>query len=261
MRNYFVAAGLNSIGILTGGGWGRAIAHWIVTGSPDIDVTGGEHRPPAPLPGHAALPGHAHGREPGHGLRVPLPGALDAHGSRACKRSPLHERLAAQGAWFKDVSGLGGRGLVRRRRRGARRARRSRGAGPTSGSTGPPSTGPCARASGCSTCRSWRSSRSTGPDAGALLDRLCANARRRRAGADHLHPVAQRAAARIEADVTVTKRAEGDFLVVASDTAHRHVLTWLRRHAGDARVSITDVTSGLAQLTVQGPRSREVLRR
>ena len=39
LKNYFVAAGLNSIGILTGGGIGRVIAHWIVDGRPDIDVT------------------------------------------------------------------------------------------------------------------------------------------------------------------------------------------------------------------------------
>ena len=40
LRNYFVAAGLNSIGILTGGGLGRVLAHWIVDGRPDVDVTG-----------------------------------------------------------------------------------------------------------------------------------------------------------------------------------------------------------------------------
>ena len=34
LRNYFVAAGLNSIGILTGGGIGRMIAQWIVDGQP-----------------------------------------------------------------------------------------------------------------------------------------------------------------------------------------------------------------------------------
>ncbi|MFM7597114.1 MAG: FAD-dependent oxidoreductase, partial [Actinomycetota bacterium] len=37
---YFVAAGLNSIGILTGGGIGKAVATWIVDGLPDVDVTG-----------------------------------------------------------------------------------------------------------------------------------------------------------------------------------------------------------------------------
>src|SRR5579863_1157088 len=40
LKNYFVAAGLNSIGILTGGGLGRVLAHWILTGRPDVDVTG-----------------------------------------------------------------------------------------------------------------------------------------------------------------------------------------------------------------------------
>src|SRR6185436_11324838 len=32
LKNYFVAAGLNSIGILTGGGLGRVMANWILTG-------------------------------------------------------------------------------------------------------------------------------------------------------------------------------------------------------------------------------------
>ncbi|HEX6835779.1 MAG TPA: FAD-binding oxidoreductase, partial [Polyangia bacterium] len=40
LKNFFVAAGLNSIGILTGGGMGRVLAHWILTGRPDVDVTG-----------------------------------------------------------------------------------------------------------------------------------------------------------------------------------------------------------------------------
>merc|ERR1719413_252305 len=40
LQNYFVAAGLNSVGILTGGGVGRLVANWIVNGKPDMDVTG-----------------------------------------------------------------------------------------------------------------------------------------------------------------------------------------------------------------------------
>ena len=34
LKNYFVAAGMNSVGILTGGGMGRLLAHWILTGRP-----------------------------------------------------------------------------------------------------------------------------------------------------------------------------------------------------------------------------------
>ena len=64
----------------------------------------------------------------------------------------------------------------------------------------------------------------------------------------------------LEADLTVTKLDDERFWVVASDTAHRHVETWMRRHiAGDLHAFVTDVTSGFAQLNVQGPRSRELL--
>ena len=40
LKNYFLAAGMNSIGILSGGGLGRLLSHWILTGLPDMDVTG-----------------------------------------------------------------------------------------------------------------------------------------------------------------------------------------------------------------------------
>ena len=40
LKNYFVAAGLNSVGVLTGGGLGRVLANWIIEGVPDVDVTG-----------------------------------------------------------------------------------------------------------------------------------------------------------------------------------------------------------------------------
>ena len=39
LKNYFVAAGLNSVGIITGGGLGKVLAHWIINGTPDVDVT------------------------------------------------------------------------------------------------------------------------------------------------------------------------------------------------------------------------------
>src|SRR5262249_56193445 len=63
----------------------------------------------------------------------------------------------------------------------------------------------------------------------------------------------------LEADLTVTKLDEDRFWVVASDTAHRHAETWMRRHFGDSHAFVTDVTSGYAQLNVQGPRSRELM--
>ncbi|NQY67143.1 MAG: FAD-dependent oxidoreductase, partial [Flavobacteriales bacterium] len=40
VENFFVVAGLNSLGILMGGGMGSAMANLIVDGLPDIDITG-----------------------------------------------------------------------------------------------------------------------------------------------------------------------------------------------------------------------------
>ena len=38
LGNYFVACGMNSLGILSGGGIGRILAQWLVDGRPDVDV-------------------------------------------------------------------------------------------------------------------------------------------------------------------------------------------------------------------------------
>ncbi len=66
----------------------------------------------------------------------------------------------------------------------------------------------------------------------------------------------------IVADLTVTRLAEERFLLVVTDTVHRRMAPWIERHApGDAHVTVTDVTSGTTLLTVQGPRSRELLGR
>ena len=103
-----------------------------------------------------------------------------------------------------------------------------------------------------------------GRDAGWLLERVSAN---HVDGASGTITYTQwlNEAGTLEADLTVTKLADDRFWVVASDTAHRHVETWLNRHracgprAGGMHAVVTDVTSAWSQLNVQGPRSREVL--
>ncbi len=66
----------------------------------------------------------------------------------------------------------------------------------------------------------------------------------------------------IEADLTITRLAEREFMVVTSAICQTRDLAWLRRqieeHA-DARCTVTDVTAGIAMLGVMGPRSRELL--
>jgi 4-methylaminobutanoate oxidase (formaldehyde-forming) len=65
----------------------------------------------------------------------------------------------------------------------------------------------------------------------------------------------------IEADLTVTRLAFDAFLVVTAAAAATHDADWIRRHLGDARAVLTDVTSGQAVLGVMGPSARALLAR
>jgi len=65
---------------------------------------------------------------------------------------------------------------------------------------------------------------------------------------------------KLEVDLTVAKLEDEKFLVVVTDTMHRHAENWLKRHIPeDAHAFATDVTSAYAQLNIQGPKSRELL--
>jgi glycine cleavage system aminomethyltransferase T/glycine/D-amino acid oxidase-like deaminating enzyme len=256
VHNYWVAAGLNSIGILTGGGLGRLVARWITEGDPDADVTGMH---PARLQPYQTTPAYRRTRTVEslgmvYQCHYPNRSMTTARGAR---RSPLHDRLAAQGAWFRDVSGWEGADWY---------------AGP--GET--PDPGPLTWGRPAWWDR-WRAEhdacrtgvivmdmsfmakyRVQGRAAGALLDHVSANAVDGEPGVITYTPWLNERGL-LEADLTVTKRDDGDFLVVATDTAHRHALAHLQRHAEGRHAFVTDVTSGLAQLNVQGPRSRWLL--
>lgn len=79
---------------------------------------------------------------------------------------------------------------------------------------------------------------------------------------------------RLEADLTVIKLTDNDtfnghkgFMVIATDSAHRHVETRMKRYIagqGDEErpafdATVVDVTGGFAQITIQGPNSRQIL--
>jgi glycine cleavage system aminomethyltransferase T/glycine/D-amino acid oxidase-like deaminating enzyme len=257
---YFVAAGLNSIGILTGGGLGRLVAHWIVDGDPGADVTGMH---PARLQPYQANPEYRCTRTVeslGMVYQCHYPNH-QMHTARGAKLSPLHQRLAEQGAAFRDVSGWEAADWY---------------AGP--GVTPDPGPLTFGRPAFWSTweaehhaCRhdvimmdmSFMSKfRVQGRDAGRVLDRLSANAVDGEPGTiTYTQWLNERGL--LEADLTVTKLADErfgpSFMVVATDTAHRHVESQLRRGIGDLHAFATDVTAAYAQINVQGPLSRELL--
>jgi glycine cleavage system aminomethyltransferase T/glycine/D-amino acid oxidase-like deaminating enzyme len=258
VRNYFVAAGLNSIGILTGGGIGRAMAQWIIDGRPDIDITGINidrlHR-------YQSNPEYRANRTVeslGMVYACHYPGK-SMQTARNAKLSPIHHKLVEHRAYFKDVSGFEGADWY-----------------------APPGQAPVVEKLSWQR-QNWfgywadehRAAREgvilmdmsfmskflvQGRDAGTELDRISAGAVNGKIGqltyTQWLNDMGK-----LEADLTVTKLAEDRFWVVASDSAHRHVETWMRRRFEEsgAHAFVTDVTSGYAQINIQGPRSRELM--
>jgi len=257
LKNYFVAAGLNSIGILTGGGIGRVLAHWIVDGTPDVDVTGFNIDR---LHAYQANPKYRRARTVeslGMVYRCHYP-SLSPQTARGVKTSAIHDRLAAAGAYFRDVSGWEGADWY-----------------------APPGHEPKVEqlSWGRENWFSWweaehRAAREDvilmdmsfmskfrveGRDAGRVLNHISANDVDGDAGRI-TYTQWLNDQGRLEADLTVTKLDDRHFLVVVTDTMHRHAETWMKRHIPeDAHASVTDVTSGYCQINVQGPRSRDLL--
>jgi len=257
VKNYFVAAGLNSIGILTGGGMGRMLAHWILHGRADIDVTGMNIDR---LHTYQSNPEYRRLRTVeslGMVYQCHYP-TRSMETARGAKKSAFHDRLAAAGAYFKDVSGWESPDWYA-----------PEGVTPQLGelSWGRHHWFPYWQAEH-EACRNgvvlmdmsfMAKFLVQGRDAGRVLDYISANAVDEETG---LITYTQwlNEGGTLEADLTVTRLAEDRYWVVASDTAHRHVETWMRRHTpDDAHMIVTDVTSGYAQMNVQGPRSRELM--
>src|SRR5258706_5870840 len=107
LRNFFVGAGPNSIGIRTGGGLGRVMAHWIINGSPDVDITGFNIDRLHP---YQSTPEYRRTRTVeslGMVYKCHYP-TYSYTTARGAKQSPFHDRLVNRGAFFRDVSGWEG---------------------------------------------------------------------------------------------------------------------------------------------------------
>lgn len=255
LQGYFVAAGLNSVGILSSGGLGRVVAQWISSGRPDVDVTG--------IDVARFLP-HQLGRDYRRDRVTEILGktyAAHPPGSelltgRGAFVSPVHDEMVAAGARLRDVSGWESADWY---------------AGDGRSAHVTPSWGrqpwfeqweaehrAVREAVGLIDMSFMATFSVTGANAGAVLQRVSAGPVDGEVGrityTQWLGPDGG-----IEADLTVTKRRENDFMVVASDTARGHVLAWLLRQVGDADVVVEDITEATAQLNVQGPRARKLL--
>jgi 4-methylaminobutanoate oxidase (formaldehyde-forming) len=257
VKNYFVAAGLNSIGILTGGGIGRLLAGWIINGLPDMDVTGFNVDRLLPYQSNPEYRRERTVEMLGMVFKCHYP-TKSPETARGARKSPFHDRLAARGAYFKDVSGWESPDWYAPEGHEPKVDKLSWGR--------------------MNWWPWWKAEHEAarngvilmdmsfmckflvqGRDAGRALNHISANNVDGPAGMITYTQWLNRDG-RLEADLTVTKLANDKFFVVVTDTQLRHAETWMRRNIPeDAHAFVTDVTSGYGQLNIQGPRSRELL--
>ncbi len=254
VANLYVAAGLNSQGIIFGPGVGKALAEWIDAGAPTVDVADLDVRRFATAQNNEA---YLLERAPESLARLytmhwPF---LQQETARSLRRVPLYDRLAAAGACFGEAAGW---------------ERANWFAPPGSEAVYRYSFGRqnwfdavgeehrAARESvALFDLSSFAKIRLEGPDALDTVQRVfCSDLDRPPGSVVYTCALNQRGG--IEVDVTVSRLAEQSFLVVAPSTTQTKTYHWLRRHAGRATV-VTEVTSGLGVLAVMGPGSRELL--
>ena len=258
VKDLFVATGFNSVGIAASGGAGKVVADWIKDRRPPMDLADVDIRRVMPFQAN---------RRYLHDRTVETLGLLYAmhwpyyqyQSARGARRTPLHDRLVAAGACMGETAGW---------------ERPNWFAAPGSNPRYEYSYGRQNWFDACrQECEAVR-------DAVALFDQTCF-AKFIVQGVDACSVLNRLSTANvdvapgrivytqwlnerggIEADLTITRLAPHEFIVVTSAICQTRDLAWLRRALAarpDARCSVTDVTAGIAMLGVMGPRSRELL--
>ena len=258
LRNFYVAAGLNSTGISNGPGVGKAVAEWMVEGEPTMDLTEVDIRRFHRFQNNAKYL---------YDRTVETVGTVyDMHwpqrqfeSARPARRSILHDRLEARGACFGSVGGweranwFAPEGVEPRYEYSFGRQNWF------------PYSADEHRAVregvGLFDQSSFANFLLQGRDAEAVLQRICANDVAAPPGRVVYTAMLNRRGG-IEADLTVTRTAEDSYLIVTGGTVATRNFEWVRRNIPDgAHAFLTDVTSAYAVLGIMGPRSRELLSR
>jgi len=100
-----------------------------------------------------------------------------------------------------------------------------------------------------------------GPDAEAELQRICANDMAVPVGKIVYTQMLNRRGG-IVADLTFTRLSSDRYMMVTAAASQSQDVNWVRRNLrSDAAVTVTDVTSGYAVLSVMGPNSRALLKK
>ena len=256
LDNFFVAAGFNSIGIQSAGGVGKVLADWIVDGHPPMDLWDVDVRRVMPFQANRRYLRDRTTEALGllYAMHWPF---FSPESARPVRVSPLHERLAAQGACFGELCGweranwFAPKGIQPTYRYSYGRqnwfeysAAEHRAVRETVGLFDLSSFGKFLL---------------QGDDAEVVLNRVSANDVAVAPGqVVYTQWLNERGG--IEADLTVTRLAQDQYLIVTAAASQGRDFYWLRdRIPPGCHAVLTDVTSGWSVLSVMGPQSRALL--
>ncbi|WP_417436792.1 GcvT family protein, partial [Idiomarina abyssalis] len=256
VRNYFVAAGFNSVGIQSAGGAGKMLAEWIHKGHAPQDLWDVDIRRNMPFQGTQKYLQERTTESLGllYETHYPFKQFKTARGVR---RSVLHEQLKAQGAVFGSENGWERANWFAKE---GQKAEYEYSFGRQNWFGNNKEEHHAVRTSvGVIDQSSFCKYKIEGPDAEAFLNRICCNNVSVAVG-KMVYTQWLNERGGIEADVTVTRLADDQYLVVSGVACQTRDLDWLRRHKqADTAVVITDMTSAYAVVTVMGPKSRDTL--
>ena len=258
VKDLFVATGFNSIGIQSSGGVGKVLADWVRDRMPPMDLIDVDVRRMQPFQSNRRYLRERTTETLGllYAMHWPFYQYATARGAR---RSPFHEGLAKAGAVMGELSGwerpnwFAPEGVEPEYQYSYGRQNWFE------------HTGAECRAVrdtvGLFDQTSFSKFLVTGADACTVLNWISANDVDREPGAVvYTQWLNERGG--IEADLTVTRLAETEFLVVTTAAGQTRDMAWLKRHIpDDARCSAVDVTAGLPMLGLMGPNSRALLER
>ncbi|MCZ3386657.1 MAG: FAD-dependent oxidoreductase [Actinomycetia bacterium] len=256
LKGLYLACGFNSIGIQSSGGAGKALADWIIDGHPDRDLWDVDIRRMMPFQNNADYLRDRTTEALGllYAMHWPFRQPETARGVR---RSPLHDRLADRGACFGEVAGW-------------ERPNWFAPAGVEPSyvySYGRQNWFPFSAEEhtavregvGLFDLSSFSKFAVEGADAEKVLNQICANDVSVPAG-KIVYTQWLNDRGTIEADVTVTRQSDHQYLIVSAAATQVRDFAWLKAHIPEsARCWVSDVTSSLAVLSVMGPRSRSLL--
>lgn len=256
VEGLFCACGFNSVGILSSGGVGKALADWINDGHPPMELADVDVRRMHSWQSNKSYLFDRTKETLGLLYKMHWP-YQQYETARNVRQSPFHDRLVALGASMTEAAGYERPGFFARDGRSTE----------IGYSFGPQSWFEDARAE----CLDTQSAvtvfdqscyvkfRVEGRDACRILNNVSAGnvdvAMGKVVYTQWLNPRGG-----IEADVTITRLSETAYLVVTIAASQTRDLSWLRRHIpDDAAVVVTDVTPGLPMLAIMGPKSRALL--